>query len=393
MNATVLEKPSKPLLQTLDMLSPSQIAAIRKIPAHDAAPAPSIEARRPASIFTTQARYDREQAKVFRKRAVPVTLSVMLAEPASAIAHDGYGVPLLVTRDRDGQVHAFLNVCQHKGSKLLKDCEPVKGTRLVCPYHAWTFGLDGTLIGVPRQETFVNLDKASRNLKALPTRECGGFIWVMLDKDADPDFSSLVPDLAADMEAFDIPTAHVYGRKTFHLNANWKLVQEPFLEGYHVTRLHAQSIGALYADVPNVVDHLGPHIRQISGKANFTSADLDLPDENVHKTVTHAYLIFPNTVVVTSPYYLSVMIIMPNAVSKTTVDYFMLTRAPADNPKGEALYARSYEMILNVFGNEDYPAAENAQAGLNAGALEEVVYSGLEATILDYYEELERQLQ
>jgi phenylpropionate dioxygenase-like ring-hydroxylating dioxygenase large terminal subunit len=393
MGATALNKPTKPLPQTLDMLSPSQIAAIRKIPAHDAAPAPAIEARRPASIFTAQARYDLERAKVFRKRAVPVTLSVMLPEPGIAMAHDGYGVPLLVTRDRDGQAHAFLNTCQHKGSKLLKDCVPVKGARLVCPYHAWTFGLDGKLVGVPRQETFINLDKASRNLKALPTREFGGFIWVMLDKDAEPDFSSLVPELAEDMEAFEIPTAHVYGHKTFHLNANWKLVQEPFLEGYHVTRLHAQSIGALYADVPNVVDHLGPHIRQISGKANFTPADLDLPDENVHKTVTHAYLIFPNTVVVTSPYYVSVMFIMPNAVNKTAVDYFMLTRAPADNPKGEALYARSYEMILNVFGNEDYPAAENAHAGLEAGALEEVVYSGLEATILDYYEELERQLQ
>jgi hypothetical protein len=86
------------------------------------------------------------------------------------------------------------------------------------------------------------------------------------------------------------------------------------------------------------------------------------------------------------------MFIMPNAVDRTTVDYFMLTRAPADNSKGEALYARSYEIILNVFGNEDFRAAENAQAGLVTGALDEVVYSGLEATILDYYQELERYL-
>src|SRR5262249_11029743 len=150
MNATVLEKPTKPLLQTLDMLSRSQIAAIRRIPAHDAAPVPSIEARRPVSIFTTQERYDLEQAKVFRKRAVPVTLSAMVAEPGRAIAHDGYGVPLIVTRDRDGQVHAFLNACQHKGSKLLEDCEPVKSGKLVCPYHAWTYRLDGGLIGVAR---------------------------------------------------------------------------------------------------------------------------------------------------------------------------------------------------------------------------------------------------
>ena len=119
-------KPTKPLLQTLDMLSPSQIAAIRKIPVHDAAPAPAIETRQPAAIFTIQARYDLEQAKVFRKRAAPVTLSVMLSEPGSAMAHDGYGVPLLVTRDRDGQAHAFLNVCQER-RRLVRRC--LDGTR------------------------------------------------------------------------------------------------------------------------------------------------------------------------------------------------------------------------------------------------------------------------
>ena len=199
-------------------------------------------------------------------------------------------------------------------------------------------------------------------------------------------------EIAADFTALGIPKAHVYGRRTFHLDANWKLVLEPFLEGYHVQRLHAQSIGKMFADVPNVTDYLGRHIRQISGKANFSPEMLDAPGENIHRTVTHAYLVFPSTVVVTSPHYISVMFLMPRAAGKTTVEYFMLTPSAPDNQKAEDLYARSYELIQKVFGTEDFRAAQISQVGLDSGALQDVVYSGLEGTIIGYYEQLEALL-
>lgn len=374
---------------TLDTLSSSQVAAIRSIPPHGAAAAPRKDAKRPASIFLDDGRFALEQARVFKRLPVPVTLSVMLPGPGSVLAHEGYGLPILLTRDKAGEVHAFLNVCRHKGSKIIETCEPLKTGRLSCPYHAWTYALDGRLIGLPREETFPSVDKSDHGLVPLHCQEAGGLIWVILDHRAAPDFSSVEPQLVEDMDALGIPTAHPYGRKTFKLEANWKLVIEPFLEGYHVQRLHAQSIGGLFADVPNATHRLGLHIRQISGKANFEPEMLDIPGENIHKTVTHAYLLFPNTVVVTSPYYISVMIIMPNGVDRSTVDYFMLTPSPADNPKAEELYARSYELILKVFGTEDFRAAEISQAGLRSGALDEVVYGGLEASIPEFYGSLE----
>jgi phenylpropionate dioxygenase-like ring-hydroxylating dioxygenase large terminal subunit len=385
----VTETLARPRLATLETLSESQIRAIRAIPHHDQAAPPAIEASRPATIFTDAARYALEQEKVFRRLPVPVTLSARLAEPGTVLAHDGYGVPLVLTRDKDGQVRAFLNACQHKGSKVVETCEPHKAGRLVCPYHAWTYKLDGQLMGVPRQETFAGLDKSTRPLAQLPCKESGGLIWVILDRHAPADFSSLSDQLAVDFTAMGIPDAHVYGHKRFDLNANWKLVLEPFLEGYHVQRLHAQSIGDMFADVPNVYDRFGRHTRQVSGKANFTPHLLDGPVKNIHELVTHAYLAFPNTVVVTSPYYISVMIIMPRAAGRSVVDYFMLTRQAPDNPKAESLYARSYELILKVFGTEDFRAAEISQEGLDSGALDTVVYGGLEHAIPDFYETLE----
>lgn len=393
MNAPLEKAPvGKPIVQTYEMLSKGQREAMRRIASHEDATVPQIEATRPASIFLSQERFDEEQAHIFKKRAIPLTISALLPEPGMAMGHESTGLPLIVSRDREGKAHVFLNACQHKGAKLLETCEVVKAGRMTCPYHAWTFGVDGKLIGVARAETFINLDKSKRNLAELPSQEQGGIIWVMLDRHAEPDFSSLVPELGEDLDALEIGTAHVYGRKSFDVKANWKLVLEPFLEGYHVQRLHASTVGPLYADVPNVVDKLGPTVRQISGKVNFTPADLEIPGENIHKTVTTVYNIFPNCVVITSPWYISVMILHPRGPDRTIVDYHNLTRVAPDNPKAEALYKTSYDMVLDVFGNEDYRAAEISHAGLSTGALDTVVYSGLEATVPIYYEILESYL-
>lgn len=369
-------------------LTASQIEAIRRIPPHGDASPPAIDERRPTSIFLSQERYDLEQETIFRALPVPLTLSALIPDPGNVIAIDSYGIPLLVTRARDGEVRVFLNACTHKGSKLIEDSEPHKAARVTCPYHAWTYGLDGKLIGVPRGETISNFCKEDRPLAQLPSREAGGLIWVGLDRKRSYDFSMVDDQMVADFEALRLPTSHVYGRKLFTLNANWKLVFEPFLEGYHVQRLHAASVGPLFADVPTITDRLGLHFRQTSGKVNF-DASLIAPDENIHKSVTFAYQMIPNAVIITSPYYISVMILAPRGPDRTVVDYTMITREAPDNPKAEELFEKSYKMVLGVFGNEDFRAAEISHAGLATGAMDDVIYCGLEDKIPAFYETLE----
>ena len=348
--------------------------------------------RIPYALYSDAQVPEQEQEKIFRRYPVPVTLSALL-EPGSVVACDGYGVPLLVSRTREGTVRAFINACQHKGSKLVEDCAVRKQGRLTCPYHAWTYGIDGKLIGIARSEAFENVDKADRGLAELEAREWGGVIYVQLDRDVAPDWSNLSTEVADDFEALGIPGAHVYGRKTFDLKANWKVVLEPFLEGYHVQRLHAASIGDNFQDAPNIVDMFGPNIRQVSGRIGYLPEMLDEdPEANVHKLVTHAYTAFPNCVVVTSQYYTSVMILMPRDVDRTVVEYFMITPEVASTPKAEDVFGRSFELILSVFGGEDFRAAEISQEGLAAGVPEETIYCGLETNIVRYYEALEALL-
>jgi len=386
-----ISRPARKVTKLAD-LTPSQIEAIRKIPAEKDAVLVPFTATRPNAIFTGQERYVLEQEKIFRRYPVPVTISALL-EPGSVVANDSHGLPLLIARTRDGSIKAYINACQHKGAKLIEDCAVHKQGRLTCPYHAWTYNLDGKLIGVARGEAFEEFDKGTRGLAELEAREWGGLVYVQLNRDIAADWSQLSLQVAADFTALGLPIAHVYGRKTFDLAANWKVVLEPFLEGYHVQRLHAASIGDRFQDAPNIVDMFGPNIRQVSGRIGYVPEMLDEdPSSNVHKLVTHAYTAFPNCVVVTSQYYTSVMLLVPRAPGRTIVEYFMLTPEPASTPKAEEVFARSYEMILAVFGGEDFRAAEISQQGLEAGVPSETIYCRLESNIVRYYEAIEALL-
>lgn len=386
-----ISRPARKVTKLAD-LTPSQIEAIRKIPAEKDAVLVPFTATRPNAIFTGQARFDLEQEKIFRRFPVPVTISALL-EPGSVVANDSQGLPLLIARTRDGTIKAYINACQHKGAKLIEDCAVHRQGRLTCPYHAWTYNLDGKLIGVARSEAFEDFDKGARGLAELEAREWGGLVYVQLNRDIPADWSQLSQQVADDFTALGLPTAHVYGRKSFDLAANWKVVLEPFLEGYHVQRLHAASIGDRFQDAPNIVDMFGPNIRQVSGRIGYVPEMLDEdPVSNVHKLVTHAYTAFPNCVVVTSQYYTSVMLLVPRAPGRTVVEYFMLTPEAASTAKAEEVFARSYEMILAVFGGEDFRAAEISQQGLEAGVPSETIYCGLESNIVRYYEAIEALL-
>jgi phenylpropionate dioxygenase-like ring-hydroxylating dioxygenase large terminal subunit len=373
-------------------LTDSQWQAICALQPHDNAPSPTDEAQRPTSVYLSDARFAAEISDLFKKVPVVAALSRFLPEPGTSVAQDGYGIPMLLTRDRQGVAHAFINACRHRASKLVEECTPVKGSRMICPYHAWAYGLDGKLLTIPRHDTFPSLQKENLGLIPLTTWESGGFIWVSLDPQHAPKSLEGTDAICADLEAFGLQRMHVYGRRTYDLAANWKLVIEPFLEGYHVQRLHAKSIGNMFADVPNVYMRTGHHIRQTSGKANFKPELIGGQIDNLHKYITHAYLVFPNTIVVTSPYYISVMVLMPRARNRTLVDYYMLVKSPPDNPKAEELYARSYQLIDAVFGGEDFRAACLQQEALNSGAIGEVHFGGLENMVGPFHDCVESYL-
>lgn len=369
-------------------LTPGQLDALSRMPEIKDSKFPQVLNTLPAALYTNPAQFEKEKSEIFRKKPVLVGLTAMIPNPNMRFQCSILGVPILVTRNREGVVKAFMNVCTHRGAKLCDADTPTEGGRVSCPYHAWTFDMDGELIGIPRQEVFDGLDKSKLGLTPLPCREAGGLIWVGLDPEAEVDFSSIEGDLAADLDAIGVPDMRLFKTATFPVKANWKLVMDTMNDSYHVIRLHRNSIGKFFVDAQDVIDPIGPHLRVSAHRGNFEKAATASfkTFEQAMEMMLFAYTLFPNAVVVPSPGFISVGIMEPVSLTETNVHYYMLAY---DGVPDEKLQ-RSFDLMGTVFGAEDYWAAEQCQQGLSSGALKEVQLGGMELQIPFFHEQVRK---
>ena len=345
----------------------------------------------PASVYTDPAHWTREKSALFDRLPQVLCPSAVLPEAGMALPHDATGRPLLITRDAEGVAHVFLNVCRHRGTRLVEGEDVQCAKRLVCPYHAWTYKLDGKLLALPRPETFPGMDKGDMGLVELPSCEAGGLIWFAPDERAD---FTHARELGQDMATFGMADHVLFRRKTHTVNGNWKLIMDAFLESYHVTRLHANTIGPFFKDGVTSGDQIGPHQRSAVGRLEDMEG-IDLTDmAALRRVVTYAYQLLPATVIIPSPDYLNVMVLMPQAHDLTLVEDFMLIPEPPATEKARDHWERSWALLDGgVFASEDFRAAELGQQGLSTGAVPELTLGTLEGGIRRFHEVVEEALR
>ncbi|HEY5711364.1 MAG TPA: aromatic ring-hydroxylating dioxygenase subunit alpha [Allosphingosinicella sp.] len=343
----------------------------------------------PASAYTDPERFAAEKAKLFDRLPQVIAPSALLPKPNSVVAHDAMGLPLLLSRDKQGMAHIFYNVCRHRGTRLIEGEETLCSPRIVCPYHAWSYALDGALAGLPRPDTFPGLDKADHHLKELPCHEAGGLIWFAREESEFADADALAPEF----DAFGLASHHLYRRKLHDVPANWKLIMDAFLESYHVQRLHSDTIARFFTDGITVGDTIGIHQRSAVGRTDYLT-EVDHHDwPALRAVITFAYQLFPATIMIMSPDYVNLMVLMPQAVGRTIVEDFMLIPEPPRTAEEEDHWQRSWTLLdEGVFGGEDYHAAALGQSGLSSGSLETLTLGMLETGIRNFHDQVERAL-
>jgi choline monooxygenase len=193
----------------------------------------------PYSWYTDPEILRREQERIFRSAWQYVGHTGELPEPGTFTTARAGRTPIVLTRARDGEIRAFLNVCRHRGFPLAEGA----GARetLQCPYHAWTYGLDGALRAAPRSDELADFPREELGLCRVAVDSWGPFLFVNTSSDPEPLANALgsMPAQVAEL-GLDVDDLVFYTRWEAELDANWKVVCENFLECYHCSVAHPQ---------------------------------------------------------------------------------------------------------------------------------------------------------
>lgn len=339
----------------------------------------------PAIAFTSAELFAAEQRHLFGTRWLCVGREADIAVPGAYVLREIGPESLIIVRDQRGTIHAHFNVCRHRGTRL---CEAARGTfgqTIQCPYHAWTYGLDGRLIGVP---DIKELDDFCKDDHPLHEAECTtweGFIFVNLSEDAEPFVSAFAP-LIDKWSAWNLPALRSQGRVTYEVRANWKLVVQNYSECYHCSPVHPALVKLSpptsggndltdgpflggYMDVPEPGGSL-----TLSGRAcGLPVGDLDPADLQR----VYYYTLFPNVLLSLHHDYVMVHTLWPRGPGHTTIECEWLfhpdTSATAglDPQDGIAFWDRT--------NREDWHVSELTQLGVASSRYTPGPYSAREA--------------
>ena len=254
------------------------------------------------AVYTDHARAELEKRELFFKLPLVAGLSGDAPQPGDSLLFEELGYSIVIVRGKDGILRGFLNMCTHRGARLVRansdvDCE--RHSRLTCPFHAWSFNLDGTLAAVPGKQGFEGIDMCRRNLVPVPVAEWGGIVFVRVAAGTDVlDIPAYLGAFAPELEQLELAGALPVKSSTLTADTNWKLALDTYCEGYHFATLHASTIGITHFSNVAVFDAFGRHWRVNFPGKNVASL-IGVPETEWPETdYEGVHFIFPNTIVV-----------------------------------------------------------------------------------------------
>ncbi|HEY2214958.1 MAG TPA: aromatic ring-hydroxylating dioxygenase subunit alpha, partial [Acidimicrobiales bacterium] len=267
-------------------------------------------------LYTDDRVLKREQARVFASSWSLVAATEEVQEPGSYLTGTIAGAPIAVVRDRDGTLRAFHNVCRHRGITLLEGAGTL-GRFMTCPYHQWSYGLDGDLARVPQEtEQFAGLDKCSLGLHGAQIAEWSGMVFVNPALEA-PDFSAAMAGLDERLNHFLSGPLTQVAKVEYEAACNWKLLVENHIDVYHLWYLHMQSLAA-YQHRSFAWESLDDNWWSLEPLKDLSASvgGFEWITEDMRGHIG-AYLMFPNLMLVTTDDYFATYDATPISPSRT----------------------------------------------------------------------------
>lgn len=367
--------------------------------------------RMPTSAYVCPEQARLEQEHFFKNHPQMIGLSGDLPEPGSFFTLDDFGTPLLATRDKQGQFHAFLNACRHRSVKVAGDARGKKNV-FMCPFHQWSYANTGDLINIPDQDHFGDIDKSCHGLIALPAVEKDGLLWVHPQVDGELDIDDLLGDtLACELASFNVGRQRFVGEKTIEKRLNWKLANDTFGETYHFGKLHKDTLGRLYYGNNQHYEAFGRHHRFVTASLGIDEIRKQPESEwNIASGTFVMYHLFPNIQFITSPETSTLIRIYPDFAdpsrsitrisfyfSSELLDYIEAQQAAGEQSRSAgnvydyegANGVADLEVNLEVFHStveqEDYVMGEMQQRAAENGTLKEIVFGRNEPALHHFH--------
>lgn len=323
----------------------------------------------PVEAYLDEARFRREFDRIFRQLPLGLALSIELPEPGSYLAREVSNIPVLLTRDQQGKVRAFLNVCRHRGATICPEGAGKK-SRFVCPYHSWVYAADGELTRINAAETFGEVDRSALGLTELTCAEKSGVIWVALKPGATFDIDDWLGDFSGKLDSLDLGNWYLYEQRTL-VSPGWKATFDGYLEVYHHDTVHGGTVGKHTIGNLLVHDTYGPHQRLTFGRKNLEELDKEDGDDwDGSQYIRIIHSVFPNLSIsgIIGGHCL-VSQVFPGESPDSTITRQTLLCATRPETEAEESAAQQFSaMTLQAVRDEDYVIAGSIQKALRAGA-------------------------
>ena len=340
--------------------------------------------------YTSDNFFALEQEKIFANSWVAVGCLTKVSKKGDILVTEVAGRSILVVRSKGDRLEGFYNVCRHRGTKLLNDSCNIKSIR--CPYHSWVYGLDGKCLGTPMFQNEINadnetvtsyadyLDKKDYSLYPVSVRSWGFLIFVNLnmatsngisEDEVTANFKEWLGDLTQNFQSHVLEKWVVSKYKNYDVASNYKLIEENFMEYYHLPFVHPE-----LSNVSRMEDH-----HRYQGKGMYTgmlttpvsrnvdSVWLNLPAvkglEKQHLEAAYHICIFPNVTITILPNHAFCMITDPIRVNQTRERTFILT--PPDSLKNGSNASMFIELVKfwDMINTQDLCIVERVQEGLS----------------------------
>ena len=349
----------------------------------------SLEQTLPRASYLDVAEFKREYVAIFESAWVCVGRSNALAAPGDYLAIRLQDQSLLVVKADNGELGAFYNVCRHRGTELvpLKDSGPVNGQfsrSIVCPYHAWSYHLDGRLRGTPH----LAIDTNGVTLHTIPLAEWGGFIFICLAPNATESLAQALGDGTARLQRYPLTDLRVGHTITYDVEANWKVIVENYNECYHCGPVHPElcQIVPAFRQGGGTGLNWDDGVPHREGANTFTTSGtttrVPFPGlSETEKTHHKGELFYPNLMLSLSMDHVAAFYLWPQSAGHTRIQCdFLFHLDEISKPDFDGSDAIEFWDVVN---KQDWGICESVQRGMHNKVFEHGYYAPMEDYSLD----------